>query len=272
MQRTTQTANLTRCCTRGRSSSRLSTIASPLWLGLIAAISVFGSAPAVKASNSQLLAATPVSPETQRQNSASKTSLTQGTVGPRVKELQQQLKQKGYDPGPVDGVFGLKTKIAVAAFQKSQGLVVDGVAGTQTLAALGIKPQVVLPVPNSTLNPRTHDSSPVLIADQLYWSGSEGNLGLMITGKFTSAKNQADAFNLLQDVGTFQEKTWKLSDILVAADFNANGRVATWKVSGPRPVIAQYLDALRAGYNNRSLLYDFGFSYVNFQPSAAVEP
>ena len=27
-----------------------------------------------------------------------------------IKEAQQALKDKGYDPGPVDGVMGMKTK------------------------------------------------------------------------------------------------------------------------------------------------------------------
>lgn len=217
------------------------------------------------------VAANQVDTETNRSTGVISTSLVQGTVGPRVQELQQQLKQKGFDPGPADGVFGLQTKIAVAAFQKSQGLLVDGIAGASTLAALGIKSQMSLPAPQSPLNPDSHDPSPVPVANQLYWAGSEGNLGLAVTGKFTSIKHQADAFNLMQEVGTFQGKTWQLKDILVAVDFNANGRVVIWKVSGPRSVIAQYLDTLRTGYKNRLLLSDFSFSFINFQPSAAIE-
>ncbi|MGB3201762.1 MAG: peptidoglycan-binding domain-containing protein [Nodosilinea sp.] len=43
-------------------------------------------------------------------------SLTEGT-----RQVQQQLAQRGYDPGPVDGVAGPKTQRALRKFQQSQG-------------------------------------------------------------------------------------------------------------------------------------------------------
>lgn len=53
-----------------------------------------------------------------------------------IRKLQESLKAKGFDPGPVDGRNGIATKRAVRAFQKATGLTVDGIAGKQTLAAL----------------------------------------------------------------------------------------------------------------------------------------
>jgi peptidoglycan hydrolase-like protein with peptidoglycan-binding domain len=38
-----------------------------------------------------------------------------------------------------DGVFGPGTEAAVIAWQKSRGLVPDGIVGKATLAAMGIK-------------------------------------------------------------------------------------------------------------------------------------
>lgn len=58
--------------------------------------------------------------------------------GPRVKAAQQALVAAGVDPGPVDGVFGQATAVAVAAFQAREGLLVDGEVGPQTAAALGL--------------------------------------------------------------------------------------------------------------------------------------
>lgn len=58
--------------------------------------------------------------------------------GPRVRALQQALVAAGVDPGPVDGVFGQATAVAVAAFQAREGLLVDGEVGPQTFAALGL--------------------------------------------------------------------------------------------------------------------------------------
>jgi putative chitinase len=62
--------------------------------------------------------------------------LRQGSSGPDVQDLQQKLKDLGFDPNGVDGNFGPGTKVAVIAFQQSKGLSADGVAGPTTLAAL----------------------------------------------------------------------------------------------------------------------------------------
>src|SRR5438094_1673636 len=64
------------------------------------------------------------------------TVLKQGSSGPDVKDLQQELKELGFDPNGVDGNFGPGTRAAVVAFQQSKGLQADGIAGPATLAAL----------------------------------------------------------------------------------------------------------------------------------------
>lgn len=68
----------------------------------------------------------------------------QGLSTAAVKTIQSQLKTLGYDLGSygVDGSYGKATYSAVRAFQKAQGLTVDGVAGTKTQAALtaAVKP------------------------------------------------------------------------------------------------------------------------------------
>lgn len=53
-----------------------------------------------------------------------------------VSEIQQALKNAGFDPGPIDGVMGPRTKAAIRAYQQSKGLAVDGVAGPKTQASL----------------------------------------------------------------------------------------------------------------------------------------
>ena len=50
--------------------------------------------------------------------------------------LQQALKDRGFDPGPVDGVIGAGTKRALKAWQKSEGLPEDGYASLDTLTRL----------------------------------------------------------------------------------------------------------------------------------------
>lgn len=56
--------------------------------------------------------------------------------GDAVRRLQQALTDLGFDPGPVDGVYGSKTESAVRAYQRSRGLTADGVCGSRTWAAL----------------------------------------------------------------------------------------------------------------------------------------
>lgn len=61
-----------------------------------------------------------------------------GSVGNEVTAIQNVLKRQGYYTGAVDGIFGSKTLAAVKSFQRANGLTVDGIAGPQTLKALGI--------------------------------------------------------------------------------------------------------------------------------------
>jgi peptidoglycan hydrolase-like protein with peptidoglycan-binding domain len=56
-----------------------------------------------------------------------------------IRQAQQALKDKGLDPGAVDGVDGPKTKSATRKFQKQQNLAPDGRLGPQTLDSLGVK-------------------------------------------------------------------------------------------------------------------------------------
>jgi len=59
-----------------------------------------------------------------------------GTRGPEVKRLQEKLFQKGFNPGEIDGIFGNGTQAAVIAFQRSEGLLSDGVVGARTRGLL----------------------------------------------------------------------------------------------------------------------------------------
>ena len=64
--------------------------------------------------------------------------LQEGAVGPEVKQLQQRLQEQGFNPGPVDGVFGAGTKASVIAFQKAKGLYADGIVGEKTWTTVNL--------------------------------------------------------------------------------------------------------------------------------------
>jgi lipid-binding SYLF domain-containing protein len=60
-----------------------------------------------------------------------------------VKKAQEKLRDKGYDPGPADGVLGPQTKSALRKYQESENLPVTGRLDAETAAKLDVEPQSV---------------------------------------------------------------------------------------------------------------------------------
>ena len=55
-----------------------------------------------------------------------------------VRKVQQALREKGHNPGAIDGVYGPQTAQALREFQRSQSLVASGRMDQDTLANLGV--------------------------------------------------------------------------------------------------------------------------------------
>lgn len=53
-----------------------------------------------------------------------------------VREIQQILTNLGYEPGPIDGLYGSKTRAAIQAFQRENALEPSGLATIQVLETL----------------------------------------------------------------------------------------------------------------------------------------
>jgi uncharacterized protein (TIGR02594 family) len=53
-----------------------------------------------------------------------------------LQAVQRELFRRGFDPGPVDGINGPKTRAAIKAFQLSKSLTADGIIGKFTRGAL----------------------------------------------------------------------------------------------------------------------------------------
>lgn len=73
--------------------------------------------------------------EPSRGGSISRT-LKLGDKGEDVAALQRRLNELKFNCGKVDGIFGNATLKAVKAFQKANGLTVDGIVGKNTIAKL----------------------------------------------------------------------------------------------------------------------------------------
>lgn len=61
-----------------------------------------------------------------------------GSRGEEVRQIQTVLKDRELYTGNIDGIYGSQTEKAVIRFQKQMGLTPDGIAGPQTLSALGL--------------------------------------------------------------------------------------------------------------------------------------
>ena len=53
-----------------------------------------------------------------------------------IARAQRTLAARGYEPGPADGIVGTRTRKAVYAFQRAQGLPATGHLTPATIAAL----------------------------------------------------------------------------------------------------------------------------------------
>ena len=79
--------------------------------------------------------ATPTPRATAAPSPSPAASLSLGSQGEEVRAMQKRLNELGYTVS-ADGLFGIGTYNAVAAFQRQNGLRSDGVAGVQTLNRL----------------------------------------------------------------------------------------------------------------------------------------
>jgi peptidoglycan hydrolase-like protein with peptidoglycan-binding domain len=121
--------------------------------------------------------------------------LQRGDRDPDVRRLQQELRRRGFNPGPIDGIYGLETERAVREFQREQGLSVDGVAGSETLTALelipGVNPSnyvVVIPGDRNTLNRVNRVLQDQLLRENI----SRASLGKSRRGSYVNAGQFSD--------------------------------------------------------------------------------
>jgi peptidoglycan hydrolase-like protein with peptidoglycan-binding domain len=58
-----------------------------------------------------------------------------------ITKMQETLRDKGHYRGKVDGVFGLRTRASIRAYQKAERLPISGLVDIRTADGLGVRPE-----------------------------------------------------------------------------------------------------------------------------------
>jgi peptidoglycan hydrolase-like protein with peptidoglycan-binding domain len=58
-----------------------------------------------------------------------------------TQKMQETLRNKGHYRGKVDGVFGLRTRASIRAYQKAENLPITGQVDIRTADRLGVRPE-----------------------------------------------------------------------------------------------------------------------------------
>ena len=127
--------------------------------------------------------------------------LQSGSEGRRTKALQEALKAQAYDPGEPDGQFGLKTTMAVWAWQALHGQPKDGVVTPQLEAMILAQP--AQPMLRPAMGP-THTEVDLTRQVILVWK--DGRLALVShvsTGSQVPYCENGHCGNAVTPVGTY---------------------------------------------------------------------
>jgi peptidoglycan hydrolase-like protein with peptidoglycan-binding domain len=76
-----------------------------------------------------------------------------------IRKMQDTLRSKGHYQGLVDGVFGLRTRASIRAYQKAEKLPITGQVDVRTAYGLGVRPESTWANSESTEVGHSVDSS-----------------------------------------------------------------------------------------------------------------
>jgi peptidoglycan hydrolase-like protein with peptidoglycan-binding domain len=66
-----------------------------------------------------------------------------------ITKMQETLRDKGHYSGKVDGLFGLRTRAGIRAYQKAENLPITGQVDSRTAESLGVRPESTWDNPKS---------------------------------------------------------------------------------------------------------------------------
>jgi peptidoglycan hydrolase-like protein with peptidoglycan-binding domain len=58
-----------------------------------------------------------------------------------ITKMQETLRDKGHYLGKIDGLFGLRTRAGIRAYQKAENLPITGQVDSRTAESLGVRPE-----------------------------------------------------------------------------------------------------------------------------------
>ena len=95
-------------------------------------------------------------------------ALQKGDIGPTVSCVQQVLKRSGYYHGPIDGLYGSETEVAVRKYERESSRIADGNLKDSTVARMGCIPYSIaierFPYSRTPLpRPRTSFPQPTVV-------------------------------------------------------------------------------------------------------------
>lgn len=79
-----------------------------------------------------------VPPEIAELNSTGRSASSSSARSGEVLLVQHKLRERGFDPGPIDGIMGSKTRAAIMEFQRSEGMSADGRITSDLNSKLGL--------------------------------------------------------------------------------------------------------------------------------------
>ena len=207
-------------------------------------------------------------------STSSSSLLKVGSRGSAVSNLQQRLKDLGYQPGKVDGIFGSGTEKAVKAFQKDNGLTADGIAGAKTFAKLDNPTNNRGDNGSRPTPPATNKGNEMLAwsdVDHLWPRGTYATVTDFDTGK--SFKVMRSGGYNHADVETATAEDTKILKSLYGGSFSWNRRAIIVNISG-RTIAASMAGMPHAGRDdqpNRAMVSDRSGGYGYGQNLDAVK-
>lgn len=129
---------------------------------------------------------------------------------PRVEEIQNALKEAGFDPGTADGIMGSQTRTAIKGFQKKHGLKTTGQIDSATNLALNKPKEVEKPLNRSINDADSFGRNDEQIQKALKNAGFyKGVIDGKVGPRTKSAIREFQKSNGLNADGSVGDKTWQ---------------------------------------------------------------